>query len=144
MEPEWMQWLRDNMPADLFEDFEKDRSWSAEWRDDSIRKLRQWIGDLQSGMYINCVYCGHRYGPKDQVPSSMANVLKEHIKTCPQHPMSSLVDLIKSLEWSVDSEDVDGFPINCCPSCGSRQDDGHYNSCPMIEILHESVENTDE
>jgi len=41
-------------------------------------------------MYINCVYCGHRYGPDDEVPATMAEVLKEHIEQCPEHPMSAL------------------------------------------------------
>lgn len=61
-------------------------------------RLRQWISDLQSGMYINCVYCGHRYGPDDQVPASMADALKEHIEVCPEHPMSKLkqeLDMLK-------------------------------------------------
>lgn len=34
-------------------------------------KLKQWVHDLQSGMFINCVYCGHRYGPKDQMPATL-------------------------------------------------------------------------
>ena len=46
------------------------------------------VDDLQSGMYINCVYCGHRYGPKDEVEATMADALKEHIEQCPKHPMS--------------------------------------------------------
>jgi len=50
----------------------------------------QWINDLQSGMYINCVYCGHRYGAQENTPSSMADILKEHIEKCPKHPMSQL------------------------------------------------------
>ena len=65
-------------------------------------RLKQWVNDLQSGMYINCVYCGHRYGPKDKVPSTMADALKEHIEKCPKHPMSALKkendDLRKMLE----------------------------------------------
>jgi hypothetical protein len=52
--------------------------------------LRSWVNDLQSGMFINCVYCGHRYGPSDQVPASMADVLKAHVEQCPAHPMSKL------------------------------------------------------
>lgn len=52
----------------------------------------EWVKDLQSGMYINCVYCGHRYGPKDDVPDSMADVLKRHVEQCPKHPMSRLRD----------------------------------------------------
>jgi len=53
-------------------------------------RLRQWVADLQAGCYINCVYCGHRYGPDDEVPAAMADVLKEHIEKCPEHPMSKL------------------------------------------------------
>lgn len=55
-----------------------------------IARLKQWVADCQSGMYINCVYCGHRYGPRDEVPASMADVLKEHVERCPKHPMSAL------------------------------------------------------
>jgi hypothetical protein len=43
-----------------------------------IIRLRQWIADLQSGMFINCVYCGHRYGPDPGTPTAMADVLKAH------------------------------------------------------------------
>jgi len=53
-------------------------------------RLKKWISDLQSGMYINCVYCGHRYGPKSETPVSMADISKEHIEKCPEHPMSHL------------------------------------------------------
>ena len=53
-----------------------------------IVKLRQWVDDLQSGMYINCAYCGHRYGPDDEVPATMTEALYEHIARCPEHPLS--------------------------------------------------------
>ena len=53
-------------------------------------RLEQWVSDCQAGMYINCVYCGHRYGPDSEVPAAMADVLKEHIEQCPKHPMSKL------------------------------------------------------
>ena len=53
-------------------------------------RLRQWVNDLQSGMYVNCVYCGHRYGPADEVPASMADILKQHIEQCPEHPMTKM------------------------------------------------------
>ena len=55
-----------------------------------IERLEIWISDLQSEMFINCVYCGHNYGPDDEVPATMAEVLKEHIAQCPKHPMSAL------------------------------------------------------
>lgn len=60
---------------------------------DAVTKIAcymQWVNDLQSGMYVNCVYCGHRYGPSDKTPVSMADMLKEHIERCPEHPMSKL------------------------------------------------------
>lgn len=57
---------------------------------DAYKVARQWVHDLQAGMYITCVYCGHRYGPDDEVPATMADVLKEHIAQCPEHPMSAL------------------------------------------------------
>lgn len=67
-------------------------------------RLKGWVSDLQSGMYVNCVYCGHRYGPKDKVPVSMADILKDHIEKCPKHPMSHLrraaKDALRALETS--------------------------------------------
>ena len=58
--------------------------------EDENQRLQQWVNDLHKGMYINCVYCGHRYGPDTEVPATMADVLKQHIEQCPQHPMSAL------------------------------------------------------
>lgn len=55
-----------------------------------IERLRQWVNDLQSGMYINCVYCGHCYGPNPGTPIAMADILRAHIEKCPEHPMSTL------------------------------------------------------
>lgn len=60
-----------------------------------IARLEKWIDDCQSGMYINCVYCGHRYGPNTET-SSMRDVLKQHIEQCPEHPMSQLRS---EVEW---------------------------------------------
>lgn len=57
---------------------------------EEVKRLRQWVSDLQAGMYVNCIYCGHRYGPESNTPVSMADVLKEHIELCPDHPMSKL------------------------------------------------------
>ena len=51
-------------------------------------RLRVWVSDLLSGMYVNCVYCGHRYGPAKDTPVAMADVLKAHIEVCPEHPLS--------------------------------------------------------
>lgn len=55
-----------------------------------VERYKAWVDDLQSGMYVNCVYCGHRYGPTETTPVSMADALKEHIEHCPEHPASKL------------------------------------------------------
>ena len=53
------------------------------------KRLESWIDDLQSGMFINCVYCGHRYGPDDKNHLvTMRKALEEHIAVCPKHPLS--------------------------------------------------------
>lgn len=62
-----------------------------------IGRLRRWVTDLQSGLYVNCVYCGHRYGPNDRVPVAMADALKAHVEVCPWHPMSALKERIDQL-----------------------------------------------
>lgn len=61
-------------------------------------EARAWISDLQSGMYINCVYCGHRYGPGDTTPVSAADALKAHVEQCPKHPMSALKSKLTAAE----------------------------------------------
>lgn len=65
---------------------------------EKVDRLQAWVSDLQAGMYINCVYCGHRYGPDSEVPASMADVLKEHIEQCPEHPLSAAMAHIRELE----------------------------------------------
>lgn len=64
----------------------------------SQSRLLFWVNDLQSGMYVNCVYCGHCYGPKETTPVSMADALKAHVEECPKHPMSALKTRVKELE----------------------------------------------
>ncbi len=74
----------------------------VEWAVAEIERLRSWVADLQSGMYINCVYCGHRYGPREDTPVAMAEVLKEHIAQCPEHPLSHANAEIERLRAIVD------------------------------------------
>ena len=69
--------------------------------DEENEQLKQWVRDLSSGMYVNCVYCGHRYGPKEDTPTSMADILKEHIQQCPKHPMSDLRNKLEILEQQI-------------------------------------------
>lgn len=53
-------------------------------------------------MYVNCVYCGHRYGPNDETPTLMADVLREHIEQCPEHPLSAAMKTIAELRKQLD------------------------------------------
>ena len=61
-----------------------------------IKELEAWIADLQSGLYINCVYCGYRYPPG--TPDVRDKVLYEHIKQCKKHPLSKALERITELE----------------------------------------------
>ena len=61
------------------------------------KRLEVWVDDLQSGMYINCVYCGHRYGPMDEVTIPMRKQLERHISACPKHPLSAALKEIEKL-----------------------------------------------
>jgi len=68
-----------------------------------IDQREKWIADLKSGMYINCVYCGHRYGRADVLPASKAEILKRHIAECPEHPMSSLLEASRAFIRAMES-----------------------------------------
>ena len=90
------EWEKAAMTEELNLEEIEARDWHWAFEDDAkaliaeVRRLRDWVNDLHSGMFINCVYCGHRYGPKDKVPCAMSEVLKQHIEQCPKHPMSAL------------------------------------------------------
>lgn len=101
-----------------------------------IKRLRKWINDLQAGCYINCVYCGHRYGPNDEVPASMADVLKEHVEQCPEHPMSALKQEVEKLRES--NAMACENPCGSCAGCscadevlGQKCSHSHLNAAGM-------------
>lgn len=70
---------------------------AAETPEETIARLKAWVADLQSGMYVNCVYCGHRYGPADGTPVALADVLKEHVEHCPEHPAMKAMRALENL-----------------------------------------------
>ena len=74
------------------------------WLDqrDKIARLKRWIADLQNGGWVNCVYCGKRYGPSDSTPVALSEVLKRHVEECPEHPMSKLKSEIATLSKLVE------------------------------------------
>ncbi|MGV3518197.1 hypothetical protein [Luteitalea sp.] len=53
-----------------------------------IARLRAWVADLQSGLVLNCVYCGHAYGPVST--PTPRELLDAHVRTCPKHPLAGL------------------------------------------------------
>lgn len=68
----------------------------------NYEKLLAWVKDLQSGLYINCVYCGYRYGPNDkEIPADM---LRRHVAGCIQHPMGKLVRACKTVLVELDQK----------------------------------------
>ena len=88
-----------------------------------VARLQAWVSDLQAGTYINCVYCGHRYGPDDvaaeSIPRaeatgkpSMAEALRQHVATCPRHPMAALEARLRTIRaaWSTFVEVVRETP----------------------------------
>lgn len=82
--------------------------------------------DLQSKMYVNCIYCGHRYGPDPDTPVAIAEVLKQHIEECPSHPMSLLkarnAALVKMLEAALHCVRSYQFG-NAAPALGEEMSD---------------------
>ena len=82
------------MFSELFEDeiYQKDLE---------IARLKKWVSDLQSGMYVNCVYCGHQYGPADTTPVSMADALKAHVAVCTEHPMAGILLKVRKVETGI-------------------------------------------
>lgn len=90
-----------------------------------IVKYKQWVDDLQSGMFVNCVYCGHRYGPKETTPVSMADALKAHIEQCPSHPMAQLKRYIEKMDGGMRVLYAsDAF----CSKCGHNRDTSSVSS----------------
>ncbi|HEX6923783.1 MAG TPA: hypothetical protein VF167_00015, partial [Longimicrobiaceae bacterium] len=71
-----------------------------------IARLTQWVHDLQSGMWINCVYCGHRYGPRESTAPTMQQALYEHVRVCPKHPLAAAERKITELEEQLRSKSL--------------------------------------
>jgi len=62
-----------------------------------VERLNLWVRDLQDGGFVNCVYCGHRYGPSDSTPVALADALKQHVASCTAHPMAGLVTALREI-----------------------------------------------
>lgn len=72
----------------------------------TIEQYKKWISDIQSGQYVNCVYCGHQYGPGTvEVP---ADALRRHVANCPEHPLAQLVETCKVVIGDLDMKSQAG------------------------------------
>lgn len=78
-----------------------------------VEVLKQWVNDLQSGMLIICVYCGHSYGPAaSHNPAgrgTAADALTDHISTCPEHPLTAAKARVAELEALINSPEIIDF-----------------------------------
>jgi DNA-directed RNA polymerase subunit RPC12/RpoP len=116
---EWFQIIESFMgfhPVSMTDALNQGIAKVQKWQEERER-LRKWVDDLQSGMYINCVYCGHRYGPQDKVPATMGEALKKHVENCPDHPMSALKRRLKLLEHRVKAQERLHRPDCDCELC---------------------------
>lgn len=57
--------------------------------------LQRWVRDLQSGMSLNCVYCGFRHEGRTDVPA--VDALTAHVQVCPHHPLAALRRAVRQL-----------------------------------------------
>ncbi len=75
-------------------------------KDDHIAELEQWIRDLQTNVYVNCVYCGYRYGRDgDEIP---ADALRRHVTKCNKHPMALLINEVQDAIRMIDEPRLKG------------------------------------
>ena len=98
---------------------------------DEVAGLKQWVNDLQGGMFVNCVYCGHRYGPQKDTPVSMAEVLKQHIEVCSKHPMAQLKKELSALKQSPPEASVCISCIEVCKATHKRKSCSLYKQAPL-------------
>ena len=72
-----------------------------------LAAVERWVDDLQSGLFINCVYCGFRYGPRDthveslddpKATASMRDALTAHVQRCSKHPLATVEQRVVTLE----------------------------------------------
>lgn len=106
-----------------------------------VESLRAWIADLQDGGFVNCVYCGHRYGRADRVAASLADVLKAHVAACPEHPLRVALDKLDQLRRRHDAMYAALVEVEQHCPCGARPESPnthpHVFGCPVGNALHE-------
>jgi hypothetical protein len=62
----------------------------GETPEQTIARQKKWINELLAGNTVNCIFCGHCYGPSATTAVSQQDVLKAHVMQCPEHPLAVL------------------------------------------------------
>ena len=117
------KWREDHPYAHYTPDLGSELEWAfnkINFQEKEIKRLMKWIADLLSNRYVNCVYCGHRYGKTEDTLSSMSEVLYEHIKECEYHPLAEAREIIRILL---------PFIENQCTTCQHEHYPGDCGSC---------------
>ena len=78
----------------------------SETLEEKVTRLEKWVSDLQASKYINCVYCGYRFGLETEVPASMADIHRDHMSGCVKHPMYELTLIKKLTEDEMSSVEI--------------------------------------
>ena len=81
---------------------------------ETVQKLRKWVSDLQSGLYLNCVYCGERFEP----PEGTVDMLTKHVEACPKHPLSAAKRDIEILREALRTLSEVQWSGHNCSRCG--------------------------
>ena len=62
MNPEWMEWAAENMPADMLQQMISSRNWGLEWRNNQIaellakhNRLREALKEIRSLNSVNAL-----------------------------------------------------------------------------------------
>ena len=56
MNPEWMEWVAENMPADMLEQMISSRNWDLEWRNNQIAELLAGRDRLRNALEMITTY----------------------------------------------------------------------------------------
>lgn len=74
------------------------------------------MSDEHKDRTLTCVYCGHAYPPGS--PAHGAQVLTDHIKVCPKHPLTKANERVVELYEALDGN----MPAACSCSADQLQD----------------------
>lgn len=60
-------------------------------------RLWRWVQDLQGGMSVNCVHCGHHFEGVGN-----GDLLRQHVMTCPKHPLAAALQEVATQALTIE------------------------------------------